>query len=73
MPRRRLLWTAVIFLALIGVAVAARRIVVLIPVVSGRVHPAAVAPAANPRIAQLRAADVIRAPFATSNATTVIS
>jgi uncharacterized membrane protein len=55
--RRRLLWTAVIFLSTIGVVVAARRIVVLVPVVSGGFHPAAVAPAANPRIAQLRATD----------------
>jgi uncharacterized membrane protein len=54
-PRRRLLWTAVIFLSLIGVAVAARRIVVLSPVLSAGYHPA---PAPfNPRLAQLRATD----------------
>jgi len=54
-PRRRLLWTAVIFLSLIGVAVAARRIVLLVPVMSGDFHPAATA--ANSRTAQLRATD----------------
>jgi uncharacterized membrane protein len=54
-PRRRLLWTAVICLSLIGVGVAARRIVVLIPVLTGGYHPA---PATgNPRLAQLRATD----------------
>ena len=56
-PRRRLLWTAVIFLSLIGVAVATRRIVLLAPVVSGHVHPPTVVPAANRRMAQLRATD----------------
>ena len=56
-PRRHLLWTAIIFLSMIGVAVAARRIVVLAPVLSGHVRPASAAPAANPRIAQLRATD----------------
>jgi uncharacterized membrane protein len=56
-PRRRLQWTAVIFLSLIGAAVAARRIAVLAPVLSGHARPASAAPAANPRIAQLRATD----------------
>jgi uncharacterized membrane protein len=56
-PRRRLLWTALIFLSLIGVGVAARRIVVLVPVLTGHVRPASAAPAVNPRIAQLRATD----------------
>jgi uncharacterized membrane protein len=56
-PRRRLLWTGVIFLSLIGVAVAARRIVLLVPVLTDGFHPAAAA--ANPRIAQLRATDDI--------------
>ena len=53
--RRRLLWAAVIFLSLIGVGVAARRIAVLVPVMTGGYHPAAAV--ANPRIAQLRATD----------------
>jgi uncharacterized membrane protein len=54
-PRRRLLWTTVICLSLIGVGVAARRIVVLIPVLTAGYHPA---PATrNPRLAQLRATD----------------
>jgi uncharacterized membrane protein len=56
-PRRRLLWTAVIFLSVIGTAVAARRIVVLIPVLTSGYHPA---PATrNPRLVQLRATDDI--------------
>jgi uncharacterized membrane protein len=54
---RRLLWTAVIFLSLIGVAVAARRIALLVPVMNGGFHPAATV--ANPRMAQLRATDEI--------------
>jgi uncharacterized membrane protein len=56
-PRRRLLWTAVIFLSVIGVAVAARRIVVLIPVLTAGYHPAPATP--NPRLAQLHATDDI--------------
>jgi uncharacterized membrane protein len=56
-PRRRLLWTAVIFLSVIGVAVAARRIVVLIPVLTAGYHPAPAT--SNPRLAQLRATDDI--------------
>jgi uncharacterized membrane protein len=56
-PRRRLLWTAVIFLSVIGVAVAARRIVLLVPVLGGHARAASAAPAANHRIAQVRASD----------------
>lgn len=63
LPRRRLLWTAIIFLSLIGVAVAARRIVVLAPVLSGHARPASAAPAANPRIAQLRVTDDLFAAY----------
>jgi uncharacterized membrane protein len=56
-PRRRLLWTAVIFLSVIGVAAAARRIVVLVPVLTAGYHPAPAT--SNPRLAQLRATDDI--------------
>jgi uncharacterized membrane protein len=56
-PRRRLLWTALIFLSVIGVAVAARRIAVLIPVLTAGYHPAPAT--SNPRLAQLRATDDI--------------
>jgi uncharacterized membrane protein len=47
---RRAVWGAVIFLALIGVAVAARRIVNLVPIVASGYHP----PAASRNPAALR-------------------
>jgi uncharacterized membrane protein len=52
---RRALWSAVIFLALIGTAVAARRIAHLAPIVAGGYHPAA-APS-NPVAARFAALD----------------
>lgn len=54
---RRVVWTAVIFLAAIGCAVVLRRIVVLWPVITHGYHPAA--PPSNPRLAQLRGLDDI--------------
>jgi uncharacterized membrane protein len=52
---RRAVWSCVIFLAVIGVAVAARRMVTVVPVVLHGYHPAAVP--ANPRLAQFAALD----------------
>src|SRR6266436_1334818 len=52
---RRALWSAVIFLALIGSAVALRRMVHLVPIVAGGYHPAAVS--SNPVAAQFAALD----------------
>jgi uncharacterized membrane protein len=52
---RRMLWSAVIFLALMGVAVAVRRIVHLVPIVVRGYHPPAVA--SNPVAAQFRGLD----------------
>jgi uncharacterized membrane protein len=54
---RRVLWSAVIFLALIGAAVAIRRIVYLAPILAHDYAPQAVAP--NSRAAQLAALDGI--------------
>jgi uncharacterized membrane protein len=48
--RQRALWSAVTFLAFIGVAVAVRRMVHLVPIVVHGYHPPAVN--ANPRLAQ---------------------
>ena len=53
--RQRAVWFAVIFLALIGVAVAVRRMVHLLPVVVHGYHPLAIP--SNPRLAQLTALD----------------
>jgi uncharacterized membrane protein len=53
--RQRAVWFAVIFLALIGVAVAVRRMVHLVPVVVHGYHPLAIP--SNPRLAQLTALD----------------
>jgi uncharacterized membrane protein len=55
MGRQRALWAAVIFLALIGVAVAMRRIVHLAPIVVHGYRPPAVS--SNPRLAQFGALD----------------
>ncbi|HKV64331.1 MAG TPA: DUF2306 domain-containing protein [Candidatus Acidoferrum sp.] len=52
---RRALWSAVIFLALIGTAVAVRRMAHLVPVVVRGYHPRAVA--SNPVAAQFAALD----------------
>src|SRR6267378_1734566 len=52
---RRALWSAVIFLALIGSAVAVRRMVHLVPIVVGGYHPAA--SISNPVAAQFAALD----------------
>ena len=52
---RRALWSAVIFLALIGVAVAVRRMVHLVPMVARGYHPPAVT--SNPAAAQFAALD----------------
>jgi uncharacterized membrane protein len=52
---RRALWSAVIFLALIGTAVAVRRMVHLVPMVTRSYHPAAVA--SNPVAARFAALD----------------
>src|ERR1700730_17636231 len=52
---RRVLWSAVLFLALIGFSVAARRIVRLVPVVVGGYHSPTVTP--NPAAAQFAALD----------------
>src|SRR5713101_9984213 len=51
----RTLWSAVIFLALIGVAVALRRMMHLVPIAIRGYHPPAVA--TNPRAAQFAALD----------------
>src|SRR6267143_1660180 len=51
----RALWSAVIFLALIGVAVAVRRMVHLVPMVARGYHPPAVT--SNPAAAQFAALD----------------
>jgi uncharacterized membrane protein len=53
--RRRALWGAVIFLALIGVAIGARRTLNLLPVVVHGYRPPAVS--SNPRLAQLTGLD----------------
>jgi hypothetical protein len=53
--RQRALWSAVTFLAFIGVAVAVRRMVHLVPIVVHGYHPPAVN--ANPRLAQFAALD----------------
>jgi uncharacterized membrane protein len=52
---RRALWSAVVFLALIGAAVAVRRMVKLVPVVVGGYHPSA--STSNPAAAQFAALD----------------
>src|ERR1700738_2309339 len=52
---RRVLWGAVIFLALIGTAVAVRRMVKVVPVVLHGYHPPP--PASNPVAAQFGALD----------------
>jgi hypothetical protein len=52
---RRALWSVVIFLALIGVALAVRRMVNLVPIVAGGYHPPAVA--SNPAVARFGALD----------------
>ncbi|SRR6266404_5930917 len=52
---RRALWSVVIFLALIGVAVAVRRMVNLVPIVARGYHPPAVA--SNPAVARFGALD----------------
>lgn len=52
---RRFLWTAVIFLSIIGVAVVIRRTVVLLPVVLNGYHPPP--PAPNPAAAQFVSLD----------------
>jgi uncharacterized membrane protein len=53
--RQRALWSAVILLAVIGVAVAARRIAHLVPIVVHGYHPPSVP--SNPRLAQFGALD----------------
>jgi uncharacterized membrane protein len=53
--QRRALWGAVIFLALIGVAIGARRTLTLLPVVVHGYRPPAVS--SNPRLAQLAGLD----------------
>lgn len=55
MGRDRTVWSAVIFVAAIGVAVAVRRMVHLVPIVMHGYRPPGVA--ANPRLAQLGALD----------------
>jgi uncharacterized membrane protein len=52
---QRVLWSAVIFLALIGVAIGVRRTVHLVPIVAHGYRPPAVS--SNPRLAQLGALD----------------
>jgi uncharacterized membrane protein len=52
---QRALWSIVIFLALIGVAVGVRRTVYLVPIVTHGYRPPAVS--SNPRLAQLSALD----------------
>jgi uncharacterized membrane protein len=58
---RRALWSAVIFLALIGVAVAVRRMVHLVPIVVRGYHPPAVT--SNPVAARFAALDDLFARF----------
>jgi uncharacterized membrane protein len=53
--RQRALWIAVIFLALIGVAIGVRRTVRLVPIVTHGYRPPAVS--SHPRLAQLAAFD----------------
>src|SRR5580658_2107841 len=53
--RQRAVWSAVIFLAFIGVAVGVRRTVLLVPIVTHGYRPPAVS--SNPRLAQLSALD----------------
>ena len=53
--RQRALWSAVIFLAVIGVGVAARRMAHLVPIVVHGYHPPPVT--SNPRLAQFGALD----------------
>src|ERR1700675_1614558 len=53
--RQRALWSAVIFLALIGVAIGVRRTLHLVPIVAHGYRPPAVS--SNPRLAQLGALD----------------
>jgi uncharacterized membrane protein len=53
--RQRALWSAVIFLALIGVAIGVRRTAHLVPIVAHGYRPPAVS--SNPRLAQLAALD----------------
>lgn len=53
--RQRVVWFGVIFLALIGVAVAVRRMVHLVPIVVHGYDPPAIP--SNPRLAQLTALD----------------
>jgi uncharacterized membrane protein len=50
-----MVWWVVVFLAVIGVAVAVRRMVHLVPIVAHGYHPAAVP--SNPRLAQFAALD----------------
>jgi uncharacterized membrane protein len=52
---RRMLWIAVTFLSLIGVAVATRRIAALLPIVAQDYHPATAS--TNPKAAQFTALD----------------
>jgi len=59
--RERIVWSAVIFLAVVGVAVAVRRITNLVPIVAHGYHPAPVPP--NPRLAQLAALDDLFAQY----------
>jgi uncharacterized membrane protein len=58
---RRALWSAVIFLALIGSAVAMRRMVHLVPIVVGGYHPPAVS--SNPVAAQFAKLDELFAHY----------
>ena len=58
---RRALWSAVIFLALIGSAVAVRRMAHLVPIVIGGYHPPAVS--SNPAAARFAALDDVFAHF----------
>jgi uncharacterized membrane protein len=53
--RQRTLWSAVIFLALIGVAISVRRTAHLVPIVAHGYRPPAVS--SNPRLAQFAALD----------------
>ena len=53
--RQRALWSTVILLALIGVAIGVRRTLHLVPIVAHGYHPPAVS--SNPRLAQLAALD----------------
>jgi len=58
---RGALWSAVIFLALIGIAVAVRRMVYLVPIVAGGYHPPAAAP--NPVAARFAKLDDVFAHY----------